>query len=79
MKRSAIKTDRFVGMKREAKLAKLGDPLALLEAHIDFAALAALVDEAAPREVSAQGGRPPVSGRDDGSDSCGESVAPRVG
>lgn len=59
MKRSAIKTDLFAGMKREAKLDKLGDPLALLEAHIDFAALAARVDEAAPREVSVQGGRPP--------------------
>ena len=30
-----------------------------MEAHIDFAALAAEVDRVAPRPVSPQGGRPP--------------------
>ena len=59
MKRSAIKTDLFAGDKRRTKLDKLGDPLALLDRHIDFAALAAQVDRVAPRPTSAQGGRPP--------------------
>lgn len=59
MKRSAIKHDLFAGDKRRAKLDRLGDPLQALEAHIDFAALAADVDRVAPRAVSLQGGRPP--------------------
>lgn len=59
MKRSAIKTDLFAGDKRRTRLDKLGDPLALLDRHIDFAALAAQVDRVAPRPTSAQGGRPP--------------------
>ena len=59
MKRSAIKTDLFAGDKRRTKLDKLGDPLALLDKHIDFAALAAQVDRVAPRPTSTQGGRPP--------------------
>jgi hypothetical protein len=37
----------------------LGDPLVEIESCIDFAALAAQVDCAAPRPVSIQGGRPP--------------------
>ena len=57
--RSAIKTDLFANETHRAKIDALGDPLQDIEAHIDFAALAAQVDRVAPRPVSAQGGRPP--------------------
>ncbi len=59
MKRSAIEHDLFAADKRRVKLDRLGDLLRALDAHIDFAALAAEVDCVAPRPVSAQGGRPP--------------------
>ena len=58
-RRSAIKTDLFAAAHHRQKIDRLGDPLAQIEAHIDFVALAAEVDRAAPRVVSAQGGRPP--------------------
>ncbi|ACX95334.1 IS5 family transposase [Halothiobacillus neapolitanus] len=58
-KRSAIKTDLFADTHHRDKLDTLGDPLAEIEACIDFAALAAEVDRIAPRPVSVQGGRPP--------------------
>ncbi len=35
----------FADQEREAKLDSLGDPLALLDKHVDFAALAAVGDE----------------------------------
>lgn len=57
--RSAIKTDLFADEHHRKKLDSLGDPLADIESHIDFASLAAEVDKVAPRPVSAQGGRPP--------------------
>ena len=57
--RSAIKTDLFADEHHRKKIDSLGDPLADIELHIDFAALAAEVDRVAPRTVSAQGGRPP--------------------
>lgn len=57
--RSAIKTDLFADDLHRKKIDSLGDPLADIEGHIDFAALAARVDQIAPRPVSAQGGRPP--------------------
>ena len=57
--RSAIKTDLFADEHHRKKIDALGDPLADIESHIDFASLAAEVDEVAPRPVSAQGGRPP--------------------
>jgi IS5 family transposase len=57
--RSAIKTDLFADEHHRKKIDSLGDPLADIESHIDFAALAAEVDRVAPRPVSAQGGRPP--------------------
>ena len=57
--RSAIKTDLFADEQHRKKLDALGDPLADIASHIDFAALAAEVDRVAPRPVSAQGGRPP--------------------
>ena len=39
----------FADQEREAKLDSLGDPLALLDKHVDFAALAAEIDRWAPR------------------------------
>ncbi|MFD2406838.1 hypothetical protein [Azorhizophilus paspali] len=46
----------FADQEREAKLDSLGDPLALLDKHVDFASLAAEIDAerlapAAPRAV----------------------------
>jgi hypothetical protein len=58
-KRSAIKTDLFADCQHREKIDKLGDPLAEIEAAIDFAALASEVDRMAPRPVGLQGGRPP--------------------
>jgi transposase, IS5 family len=65
-KRSAIKTDLFAQDHHKQTLDKLGDPLTEIEAYIDFAALATQVDLIAPRPVSPQGGRTPLSHRDDG-------------
>ncbi|MNZ43273.1 hypothetical protein D3C78_608740 [compost metagenome] len=47
----------FTDQEREAKLGSLGDPLALLDKHVDFAALAAEIDRWAPRPSQAKGGR----------------------
>jgi IS5 family transposase len=58
-KRSAIKTDLFADAHHREKIDALGDPLAEIEAAIDFVALAAEVDRVAPRPESLQGGRPP--------------------
>jgi len=38
----------FADQEREAKLDSLGDPLALLDKHVDFAALAAEIDRQFP-------------------------------
>ena len=54
-----IKTSLFADQEREAKLNKLGDALQVLEQHVDFEALAAEVDRAAPRPSRERGGRPP--------------------
>lgn len=54
-----IKESLFAAEEREAKLNKLGDVLRLLEKHVDFAALAAEIDRAAPRPSAERGGRPP--------------------
>jgi len=54
-----IKTSLFADQEREAKLNKLDDALRVLEQHVDFAALAAEVDGAAPRPSRERGGRPP--------------------
>lgn len=56
--RSAIKTDLFADQHHREKIDSLGDPLAEIDLHIDFAALATEVNRVAPRPVSAQGGRP---------------------
>jgi len=54
-----IKESLFAAEEREAKLNKLGDTLQLLEQHVDFAALAAAIDLAAPRPSLERGGRRP--------------------
>ena len=54
-----IKNSLFSGQEREAKLDKLGDSLSALQEHVDFAALAAEIDRAAPRPNRKSGGRPP--------------------
>lgn len=57
-KRSAIKHNLFVPQRQEGQIDHLGDPLAGIEACIDFTALATAVEQAVPREASATGGRP---------------------
>lgn len=47
-----IKTSLFADQEREAKLNQLGDALQVMEQHVNFAALAAEVDRAAPRPRS---------------------------
>src|SRR5471030_2349736 len=44
---------------REDRRTKIGDPLIGLTKHVDFEALAAGIDEAAPRPSRTKGGRPP--------------------
>ena len=56
---SAIKNDLFAPHQRAEQIDHLGDPLAQIEASIDFALLAAEVDRVAPRVERAKGGRPP--------------------
>jgi IS5 family transposase len=58
MTRSAIKPDLFADQHHKTKIDSLGDPLLDIETHIDFVALAAKVDEVAPRPESVKGGRP---------------------
>ncbi len=41
----------FADQEREAKLDSLGDPLALLDKHVDFTALAAEIDRWRPGPV----------------------------
>lgn len=54
-----IKVSLFAEQERETKLDKIGDGLSKLAEHVDFAALAAEIDEAAPRPGRERGGRPP--------------------
>lgn len=54
-----IKESLFAAEERETKLDKLGDVLQVLDKHVDFIALAAAVDQAAPRPSREKGGRPP--------------------
>jgi hypothetical protein len=49
----------FAEQERENRRAKLGDPLVGLAEPVDFDALAARIDAAAPRPSRAKGGRPP--------------------
>ncbi len=57
--RSALKFDLFADSARKQKIETLGDPLQLINRHIDFAHLARLVDELFPRADTRKGGRPP--------------------
>ncbi len=54
-----INVSLFAEQERETKLDKIGDGLSKLAEHVDFAALAAEIDEAAPRAGRERGGRPP--------------------
>lgn len=54
-----IKDSLFAAEEREAKLDRLGDVLQVMERHVDFKALAAVVDRVAPRPGRERGGRPP--------------------
>ncbi|KVP66697.1 hypothetical protein WJ92_33460 [Burkholderia ubonensis] len=49
----------FAEQERETKLDRIGDALSKLGEHVDFAALADEIDEAAPRSGRERGGRPP--------------------
>ena len=51
----------FAEHEREDRRSKIGDPLVGLTKHVDFDALAASIDAAAPRPSRAKGGRPPYS------------------
>ncbi|WP_219909760.1 hypothetical protein [Pseudoduganella armeniaca] len=50
-----MKPNLFAAQEREAKLTKLGDALQMMERHVDFTALAAAVDKAAPRPSRERG------------------------
>ena len=54
-----IKVGLFAEQKRETKIDKISDALGRLAEHVDFAALAAEIDEAAPRPGRERGGHPP--------------------
>ncbi len=54
-----IKVSRFAEQQRETKLDKIGDAPSKQGEHVDFAALAKEIDEAAPGPVRERGGRPP--------------------
>ena len=58
-KSAAIKTDLFAHEAHHQKLDELGDPLQEIERHVDFATLAARVDESVPMPDRTKGGRPP--------------------
>ena len=53
------KPSLFAEEERGNRREKLGDPLMGLSKHVDFVALAAAIDIAAPRPSRAKGGRPP--------------------
>ncbi|CUA92837.1 hypothetical protein [Thiomonas bhubaneswarensis] len=57
---AVIKVSLFAEQERETRLDKIGDALSKLAEHVDFAALAAEIDEAAPRPGRERGGRPPL-------------------
>ena len=54
-----MKPNPYAAQEREAKPSRLGDMMQIMERHIDFTALAASVDQAAPRPGRERGGRPP--------------------
>ena len=50
----------FADQEREVKLDKLGDPLAVLNRHVDFAAMAEEIDRWVPRPSRVKGGDHPI-------------------
>ncbi len=54
-----IKVSLFAEQEHETQMDKSGDALGKLAEHVDFAALAAEIDEAAARPGRERGGRPP--------------------
>jgi IS5 family transposase len=61
-----IKTSLFADQECESKLNRLGDALRVMEQHVDFAALAAEVERAAPRPSRERRRPPTISYRTDG-------------
>jgi len=59
MHTTMIKESLFAAEEREAKLDMLGDILQVMEKHVDFATMAAHIDQVAPRPSQEKGGRPP--------------------
>ena len=55
-----IKVSLYAEQERETKMDKIGDALGKLAEHVDFAALASAIGEAAPRPGRERGGRPPL-------------------
>ena len=51
----------FAGDERERKLDRIGDPLAALDASVDFVAIAKEVEALLPVVDYSKGGRPPFS------------------
>lgn len=51
----------FADQELQTKLNKLGDALQVMKQRVDFAALAAEVDQDAPRRSRDRGGRPPFT------------------
>ena len=60
---SAIKTDLFADEHHRKKIDTLYDPLAKIESHIDFAALAAEINRVCATSSEPAGGRPPTRRR----------------
>ncbi len=56
--RSALKFDLFAEASRQHKRDEVGDPLQVIARHIDFGALAGLVDAFTERGDGRKGGRP---------------------
>jgi hypothetical protein len=72
-----MKPSLFAAQEHEAKLSKLGDALEVMERHVDFAALAAAVDDAASTEPCPW--RPSaVSDGGDGADPFGSATVQRL-
>jgi len=57
-----IKESLFATEERETKLNKLGDVLQILEKHVDFAALAAVIDVGAVNNHQLTAGRLKIGG-----------------
>ena len=58
-RRSALKPELFAHEAHKRQLDALGDPLQVIDQHIDFGQLAGLIDTLFPRADASKGGRPP--------------------